>query len=105
MEGCRERYWLGHAGTSALKLRWRAATVRHSFHVLPGESMLELGAGSGLWTEHLSAVLRGQNPITAAVFNDEFVAQHRDIPNTRFVRVHELQDLPAESFDLVEVME
>ncbi|MCX6626476.1 MAG: bifunctional class I SAM-dependent methyltransferase/glycosyltransferase family 2 protein [Candidatus Solibacter sp.] len=85
-----------------MKLRWRAATVRHSFHVLPGESILDLGAGSGLWTEHLSAVLRGQNPITAAVFNDEFITQQRDIPNTRFVRVHELlEDLPAESFDYV----
>jgi dolichol-phosphate mannosyltransferase len=102
MERCRERYWRGHPGNSALKLRWRAATVRHSFHVLPGESILELGAGSGLWTEHLSAVLRGQNPITAAVFNDEFIAHDRAIPNTRFVRVHDLlKDLPAEGFDYV----
>ena len=98
MERCRERYWRGHPGTSALKLRWRAATVRHSFHVLPGESILELGAGSGLWTEHLSTVLRGQNPITAAVFNNGFIAQHRDIPNTRFVRVDDLlQDLATKA--------
>src|ERR1035441_10674672 len=102
MEQYRERYWRGHPGTSALKLRWRAATVRHSFHVLPGESILELGAGSGLWTEHLSAVLRGQNPITAAVFDDEFIAHHRDMPNTKFVRIQDvLKDLPAESFDYV----
>jgi SAM-dependent methyltransferase len=69
---------------------------------LPGESILELGAGSGLWTEHLSAVLRGQNPITAAVFDDEFIAHHRDMPNTKFVRIQDvLKDLPAESFDYV----
>src|ERR1700688_2714951 len=73
MELSREAYWRRYPKTSPLKLRWRALTVRHSFHVLPGESILELGAGSGLWTEHLSAVLRGQNPITAAVFDDEYV--------------------------------
>lgn len=76
--------------------------MRHSFHVLPGESILELGAGSGLWTEHLSAVLRGQNPITAAVFGDEFVESHRSVPNAKFVKISDLtKDLPEESFDYV----
>ncbi len=71
MERSRERYWQKHTGTSAVKLRWRALTVRHCFHLLPGESILELGAGSGLWTEHLAATVRGENPITAVVFNDD----------------------------------
>ena len=77
MEPRREAYWRRFPNTSPFKLRWRALTVRHSFHVLPGESILELGAGSGLWTEHLSSVLRGENPITAAVFHDEFAALPR----------------------------
>ena len=38
---------------------------------LPGESILELGAGSGLWTEHLAARCAGENPLTAAVFNQD----------------------------------
>jgi dolichol-phosphate mannosyltransferase len=102
MEQSREAYWRKHPGTSPYKLRWRALTVRHSFHVLPGESILELGAGSGLWTKHLSTVLRGENPITAAVFNDEFVEPPEDIPNATFVRISSLEkDLPAESFDYV----
>ena len=102
MERSREAYWLRHPGTSPFKLRWRALTVRHSFHVLPGESILELGAGGGLWTEHLSAVLRGENPITAAVFNDEFAQGSQIIPNVKFTRITSLQnDLPAESFDYV----
>ena len=71
MERSREAYWLRYPATSPIKLRWRALTVRHSFHVLPGESILELGAGSGLWTKHLADVLRDQNPITGAVFNRE----------------------------------
>src|SRR5215470_15562904 len=75
MERCREAYWLRYPGTSPVKLRWRALTFRHSFHVLPGETILELGAGSGIWTEHLDDVLRGENPITGAVFNRELLPQ------------------------------
>src|SRR5262245_38615771 len=87
MELARERYWAAYPNTASLKLRWRALTVRHSFHILPGESILELGAGSGLWTEHLSAALRGRNPITAAIFNDEFGKSRRAVPNTTFIKI------------------
>ena len=103
MERTREAYWRRYPATSPVKLRWRALTVRHCFHVLPGESILELGAGSGLWTRHLAETLRGENPITAAVFNrdlaDEAAARH--LPNTRVVRVDRSRRLPAESFDYV----
>jgi predicted O-methyltransferase YrrM len=77
MERTRERYWLGFPQTSPVKLRWRALTVRRCFQILPTESILELGAGSGLWTQHLATVLKGENPITAAVFNDD-LAQAAD---------------------------
>src|SRR3954463_16602079 len=84
MERSREAYWRRYPATSPVKLRWRALTVRHCFHVLPGESILELGAGSGLWTEHLIDTLRGENPVTAAVFNPDLAAEarRRDLPNT-----------------------
>jgi dolichol-phosphate mannosyltransferase len=104
MERTREAYWLCYPQTSPVKLRWRALTVRHCLHVLPDESILELGAGSGLWTEHLATVFRGENPITAAVFNDEFAAgaRNKNLPNVRFVRVHDLaKDLPHGQFDYV----
>src|SRR6188474_1930131 len=103
MERSRERYWLRYPATSPFKLRWRANAVRHCFHVLPGETILELGAGSGLWTEHLTSALRGENPIVAAVFNDEFISppSTRRLPNVRVERVHNLADLPAESFDYI----
>ncbi|MDQ4142417.1 MAG: bifunctional class I SAM-dependent methyltransferase/glycosyltransferase family 2 protein [Actinomycetota bacterium] len=104
MERSRESYWLRHPSTAPLKLRWRATTVRHSFHVLPGESILEIGAGSGLWTEHLSTVLRGENVITAGVFNDDFAneAKAKRIPNTNVVLIRSLErDLEPESFDYV----
>ena len=47
-------------------------------------------------------MLRGENPITAAVVNDEFASSHRNVKNARFVRISDLaNDLPAESFDYV----
>jgi SAM-dependent methyltransferase len=104
MERAREAYWLRYPGTSPTKLRWRALTVRHCFHVLPGEAILELGAGSGLWTEHLAAVLGGENPIIAAVFNDDLAAAaaRRNLPNTQVLRVADFgAELPAEHFDYV----
>src|SRR5262249_52571118 len=95
MERSREAYWRRYPATSPVKLCWRALTVRHCFHTVPGESILELGAGSGLWTEHLARALRGENPITAAIFNDDFAAEARTrhLPNTRIVRVTRLDDL------------
>lgn len=103
MERSRENYWRRYPATSPLKLRWRALTVRHCFHVLPGENILEIGAGSGLWTEHLANVLKGENHITAAVFNEDLLAEAKtlNLPNTKFVQVSDLEKLPAESFDYV----
>jgi len=103
MERGREEYWLRYPATSPLKLRWRALAVRHCFHVLPGETILELGSGSGLWTEHLTTVLRGENPIVGAVFNANFegAASAKKLPNVRFEEVSSLSDLPAGSFDYV----
>lgn len=104
MEHTRERYWRSYPATSPTKLEWRALTVRHAFHVLPGERVLELGAGSGLWTAHLADVLKGECPITAVVFDEEFAEQleARALPNVEVAHVRHLpDDLPAESFDYV----
>jgi dolichol-phosphate mannosyltransferase len=102
MERTREAYWLRYPGTSPVKLRWRALAVRHSFHVLPGERILELGAGTGLWAVHLTSVLHGRNPITAAVFDEAFFETATKLPNVEFVHVKDLRnDLPAEGFDYI----
>src|SRR5215469_14001463 len=101
MERSREAYWRRYPMTSPTKLRWRALTFRHSFHVLPGERILELGAGSGLWTEHLADVLGDQNPITATVFNQGLLRPStRD--SVRFVHTLDLlHDFQLGSFDYV----
>lgn len=103
MERAREQYWRGYPQSSPFKLRWRALTVRHAFHVLPGESILEIGAGGGLWTQELARVFGTENQITAAVFNDDFITSKEwesllDV-NKQFVE--SLAELPPESFDYV----
>src|SRR5262249_1540315 len=103
MERVREAYWSSYPGTSTVKLRWRAVTVRHCFHVLPGESVLEVGAGSGLWTQELDEVLSGENHITALVFNKDLLEEARckKLRNVDFVTVDDLDALEPESFDYV----
>ena len=104
MELAREAYWLRYQRTAPIRLRWRAITVRHCFHVLPGEKILELGAGSGLWTEHLSTATKGECPITAVAFNKDLADQARAkaIPNTTVVEVDDLlRDLKGQQFDYI----
>jgi len=81
MEKSREAYWRKYQSTTPIKLRWRAVTVRHCLHVLAGETILDLGAGSGLWTVQLSEVLSGKNPIVGAVFNSDFLEQANEKKN------------------------
>ena len=104
MELTREAYWRRYPVTSPIKLHWRAATVRHCLHVLPGEGLLELGAGSGLWTKPLTEVLHGENPITAAVFDPALAwqASARGLERTKIALINDLRtDLEPESFDYV----
>jgi SAM-dependent methyltransferase len=64
-----EAYWSRRDPINEDRLFWRAQTVRHTFHVLPGQSILELGCGSGRLTSALVAATRGECPITAASFS------------------------------------
>jgi dolichol-phosphate mannosyltransferase len=104
VEESREARWENRSTKLAARLRRWAFLVARSLPVLPGRTVLELGAGSGIWTEHLAAVLAGQNPITAAVFDDDLAhnAQSKDLPNSKFIHVADLQEaFPPESFDYV----
>ena len=53
------------------RLLWQAQSFRHLVHLLPGETILEIGAGRGLFAAALVRVSRGRNPITAARFSGD----------------------------------
>jgi dolichol-phosphate mannosyltransferase len=53
------------------RLLWRAQSLRHLVHLLPGETILEMGCGEGLFTRQLSRVSRGENPLTAVSFGSD----------------------------------
>jgi len=64
-------YWEKVDSFLPLRLSWRAQMVRHLFHLLPGESLLELGCGDGRWAQRISEVNHNTNPICAVTFDPE----------------------------------
>ena len=62
------RYWSHRDPIRKNRLWWRGQTARHMFHILPGESILELGSGHGELSSVLATITRGECPITAASF-------------------------------------
>jgi dolichol-phosphate mannosyltransferase len=67
-EQYRDSYWLKHDPIIGDRLLWRAQTFRHTVHLLPGQTILELGCGELRLTRALLRVSRGENPITAVTF-------------------------------------
>lgn len=67
-ERYRDWYWQHRDPIMADRMLWRAQTFRHMVHLLPGQTILELGCGQGLFTRQLVRVSRGENPITAVTF-------------------------------------
>ena len=104
LEQEREQRWQCGAQSVQLKLHWRAQAVRHMCHVLPGETILEFGGGSGLLTGRLQQIFREENPIVSVVFSHHLVekARARRIPGATFLHVANLcSDLPSGQFDYV----
>ena len=64
-------YWTRKDNLLEMRVWWRASTARHILHLLPGESILELGCGSGTLTRALEGASRSECPITAATFVPE----------------------------------
>lgn len=70
-ERYRDAYWKRRDPIHEDRLLWRAQSFRHLVHLLPGQRILEIGAGEGLFTRQLARVTRGENPITALTFAAE----------------------------------
>src|SRR5262245_19780305 len=73
-ERYRDAYWARRDPIAEDRLRWRAQTFRHTVHCLPGQRILELGGGGGLFTRQLARVTCGENPITSVTFQDASAA-------------------------------
>src|SRR6516164_11463040 len=84
-ERLREIYWKRRDPIIEDRLLWRAQIFRHLMHVLPGQSILEIGCGDGAFTRQLTRVTRGECPLTTVTFDvDSERPSHLD-PTVEFL--------------------
>jgi len=74
LEQARIGYWKKVDYFLSFRLKWRAQMVRHLFHILPGETILELGSAAGQWSNEIVQLTKCANPITAATFDPDSYA-------------------------------
>ena len=119
-ERLRELYWKRSDPILNDRMFWRAQTFRHIIHLLPGQSILEIGCGDGAFTRQLAKVTRGECPFTAISFDMdakrprgfppelEFLTcrwPQRDLEGRQFdfIVAHELLDKPSAAWFLQQV--
>jgi SAM-dependent methyltransferase len=101
-EQYRDRYWSKKDPIYHDRLLWRAQTFRHIVHLLPNETILELGCGRGLLTQELVYVSRGENPITAVTFNHNHSLPKHLPASVEFIDASEsLELLAGRTFDYI----
>lgn len=69
-EQYRDNYWKKRDPIYEDRLLWRAQSFRHMVHLLPGQTILEIGCGQGFFTRQLLHASRGENSITSVTFTD-----------------------------------
>jgi len=101
-ERYRDQYWLTRDPIYRDRLLWRAQSFRHMVHLLPKQSILELGCGQGLLTRQLVRVSRGENSITAVSFCPDSARPDQLPEAVEFLRVSSLPAaLAGRSYDFV----
>ncbi|MFB2983773.1 glycosyltransferase [Microseira sp. BLCC-F43] len=105
-EQYRDRYWKRRDPILKDRLLWRAQSFRHMVHLLPNQTILELGCGQGLFTRQLLHVSRGENPITAVTFNPDN-SRPEDLPSSvEFLHASSIPGpLDGRSFDFIVAMD
>src|SRR5690242_19528080 len=105
-ERYRDEYWRKHDPIADDRLLWRAQTFRHTVHLLPGQTILELGCGELRLTRALLRVSRGENPITAVTFQDPAPAVAEIDGRVEVVQMSDFPgDLINRRFDYVVAMD
>ena len=104
--GIREQYrdeqWLKRDPICKDRLIWRAGTFRHLAHLIPGQTILELGAGHGLFTRQLLRITRGENPITSVTFASNQTPRENSSKAVEFINCSSLPgELAGRQFDFV----
>ena len=105
-EQFRDKYWQKRDPIINDRLLWRAQTFRHMVHLLPNQSILELGCATGLLTRQLHKVTRGENPITSATFQDEVADTNKGNSNIELLSLSSFPgELEGRTFDYIIAMD
>lgn len=105
-ERYRDLYWRKHDPIVDDRLLWRAQTFRHTVHLLPGQTILELGCGELRLTRTLLRVSRGENPITAVTFQQSMPDPTLMDPNVEVLQLSQLPGpLAGRTFDCIIAMD
>ena len=105
-EQYRDEYWRKRDPIADDRLLWRAQTFRHTVHLLPGHTILELGCGELRLTRALLRVSRGENPITAVTFQNTLPTASELDGRVEVLRMSELPgQLAKRRFDCIVAMD
>jgi dolichol-phosphate mannosyltransferase len=105
-ERFRDEYWRNRDPIADDRLLWRAQTFRHTVHLLPGQTILELGCGELRFTRALLRITRGENPISAVTFQNSAQYPSEIGSPIEFVEASDLLGrLSARRFDCVVAMD
>src|SRR5438045_2115058 len=105
-EKYRDEYWQKHDPILDDRLLWRAQTFRHTVHLLPGQTILELGCAELRFTRALLRVSRGENSITAVTFQEQLENFGLIHPKVELLRLSQLPGpLKDRRFDCIVAMD
>jgi SAM-dependent methyltransferase len=105
-EQYRDDYWREHDPITDDRLLWRAQTFRHTVHLLPGQTILELGCGELRLTRALLRASRRENPITAVTFQSSAPDSSGIDEEVELLRLSELPGpLAGRRFDCIVAMD